>query len=77
MKIVAKKMKFTNDIRQKKSIKNGLQELRREYAPKKERNPVALKGDKNTLTFVTSDITCVRHILEVLDSHAIPHNFAD
>lgn len=75
MKIVLKKVKRAyGDHYLKRSTKEGLQELRNDIKNYQFNGyNVSLKGDKNSLTFITNDQEIARHIQIVANNYAIPY----
>lgn len=75
MKIVLKKVnRYHFDRHLRHNVKEGLQELRNDIKNYQYGGyNVSLKGDKNTLTFITNDQEIVRHIQIVANNYAIPY----
>jgi hypothetical protein len=75
MKIVLKKVNRHHfDRHLRKNAKEGLQELRNDIKNYQYNgHNVSLKGDKNSLTFVTNDQEIARHIQIVANNYAIPY----
>ena len=74
MKIVLKKVKRAyGDHYLRRNIKEGLQELKNDIKNYQFNGyNVSLKGDKNSLTFITNDQGIIRHIQVVANNYAIP-----
>lgn len=74
MMITLKKVKRDHvDKFLRKSVKEGLQELRNDVKNYQYSGyNVSLKGDKNSLTFITNDQGIIRHIQVVANNYAIP-----
>ena len=75
MKIVLKKVKRGySDHYLRRSAKEGLQELRNDIKNYQYNgHNVLLKGDKNSLTFITNNQDVIRHIKVVANNYAIPY----
>jgi len=75
MKIVLKKAKRGyGDHYLRQNVKEGLQELRNDIKNYQYNGyNVSLKGDKNSLTFITNDQEIARHIQIVANNYAIPY----
>ena len=75
MMIILKKVKRGNgDHHLRRNIKEGLQELRNDIKNYQYNGyNVSLKGDKNSLTFITNNQEIARHIQIVANNYAIPY----
>jgi hypothetical protein len=75
MMITLKKVKRGyGDHYLRQNVKEGLQELRNDIKNYQYNGyNISLKGDKNSLTFITNNQDVIRHIKVVANNYAIPY----